>query len=56
MASSMKLAEYEKSRTQLLQEETTKNLKDFQTENEKLIKKLEVPRAINTLAVYVPYS
>lgn len=45
----MKLTEYERSRTQLLQEETTKNMKDFQTENEKLIKKLEVCRVIRVI-------
>ena len=42
LRSEMKMAEYERSRAQLLQEETTKNLKDCQMENEKLLKKLEV--------------
>lgn len=38
----MKMAEYERSRAQLLQEETSKNMKDSQVENEKMLKKLEV--------------
>ena len=41
------MAEYERSRAQLLQEETTKNLKDCQMENEKLLKKLEVDMRYN---------
>ena len=45
------MAEYERSRAQLLQEETTKNLKDCQMENEKLLKKLEVDIRYN----FVPF-
>lgn len=40
--SEMKMAEYERTRAQMLQEETSKNLKDCQVENEKILKKLEV--------------
>ena len=38
----MKMAEYERSRGQLLQDEMSKNMKDCQLENEKMLKKLEV--------------
>ena len=46
----MKMAEYEKSRAQLLHEETNKNLKDCQLENDKMLKKLEVS---SSLAAYL---
>ena len=49
------MAEYERSRAQLLQEETTKNLKDCQMENEKLLKKLEVDIRYN-LAPLIAYA
>jgi len=42
LSSELKVCEFERERTRLVFEETSKNLKDFQTENEKLLKKLEV--------------
>ncbi|XP_067948432.1 progesterone-induced-blocking factor 1-like isoform X2 [Watersipora subatra] len=38
----MKMAEYERSRSNLLHDEMIKNMKDCQLENEKMLKKLEV--------------